>query len=186
MLGLLTNAENVGIYRVVVQSALVVVFGMKVADMAVQPYFARLHSQGDYYRLQRLVTLSSYAILIIAFPVVLTFVFFGEPILLFLYGEPYRAGTTALTILALGQLVHASIGPAGVLLTMTGHERHMARAAAIVAVLNVAFNFILIPHFGMNGAASATAITLATYKTILFFYIRQRLGINCTALSKIK
>jgi len=179
MLGMFRTAEDVGIYRVVVQGGVLVVFGLQAVNLVVAPHFARLHSLGDKVTLQRLATLSARASLAIALPAVLAFVFYGEAILHWVFGSAFAAGHTALAIIALGQLVNAGIGPVGFLLNMTGHERDTARGVAIAAGCNVILNLILIPPLGMNGAALATALTLCIWNGLLWRDARRRLGILC-------
>lgn len=181
MLGIIRSDEEVGVYRVVVQVATLVVFGLQAINQVLQPYFARLHAQGELERLQRLVTYSARLILILALPPLVAMVAFGGPLLEFLFGAEYRLGALALTILAFGQLVNAAMGSVGVLLNMTGHERDTVRGIGVAAGINVLLNLILIPRMGMAGAAIATALTLLAWNLILRRSVRVRLGIETAA-----
>jgi len=185
MLGLFRPAEEVGIYRVVVQGGLLVVFGLQAVNMVVAPQFARLHSLGDKVSLQRVATLSARAALAIALPVALAFVLFGEQILGWVFGPAFAPGDIALAIIAVGQLVNAGVGSVGYLLNMTGHERDTARGVAIAASCNVILNLILIPPLGMNGAAIATALTFLIWNAILWKDAARRLGIDSSGLSLV-
>lgn len=182
MLGIIRSDEEVGVYRVVVQVATLVVFGLQAINQVLQPYFARLHAQGELDRLQRLVTYSARVILLLALPPVFVMVAFGGPLLEFLFGAEYRLGSLALAILALGQLVNAAMGSVGMLLNMTGHERDTVRGVAIAAATNVVLNLALIPPFGLEGAAAATAATLLIWNLMLRYYVRIRLGMESSAI----
>lgn len=182
MLGVIRSDEEVGVYRVVVQVAMLVVFGLQAINQVMQPYFARLHARGELERLQRLVTYSARIILLAALPLVLVMLAFGGPLLDFLFGAEYRLGAIALAILALGQLVNAAMGSVGMLLNMTGHERDTVRGVAIAAVSNVVLNLALIPTFGLEGAAAATAITLLIWNLILRYSVQLRLGVETSAI----
>jgi len=181
MLGLFTDAEQVGIYRVAVQGAMLVAFGLAAVNMVVAPQFARMHAQDQRDQLQRLATASARAALAIAVPAVLVFVLFGPALLRTVVGSGYVSGATPLVILALGQLVNAGMGSVGVLLSMTDHERAFARGLALGAVFNVAANLVLIPLWGMNGAALATSMTFVIWNSLLASEVAKRLGINSTA-----
>ena len=181
MLGLFCSAEEVGIYKVVVTGASLVVFGLQAITMAIAPHFARLHAQGDRERLQRLVTLSARVVLISSLPVVLVLVFFGDVVLAYVFGKEYISGQIPLAILAFGQLVNAAMGSVGVLLTMTGNERDAARGVAIAAIVNVILNLILIPLLGMTGAALSGAITLTVWNLVMWRAVHRRLGIESMA-----
>jgi O-antigen/teichoic acid export membrane protein len=184
MLGLFRSAEEVGVYRVAVSIATLVAFGLQAVTMVVAPHFARLYSQNDMARLQRLVTLSARAILAVALPVVLVLVLFGGPLLRLIFGEEYSDGYTPMAILAGGQLVNAAMGSVGGLLNMTGHERETARGVAIAAAANVVLNLLLIPPFGLNGAALATALSMTLWNLVLWQAVRLRLNIDSMAFTQ--
>ncbi|WP_018952391.1 lipopolysaccharide biosynthesis protein [Thioalkalivibrio sp. AKL12] len=183
MLGIIRSDEEVGVYRVVVQVATLVVFGLQAINQVLQPYFARLHAQGELVRLQQLVTYSARIILLLALPPVLLMAAFGGPLLDLLFGAEYRLGALALAILALGQLVNAAMGSVGLLLNMTDHERDTVKGVAIAALCNVALNVGLIPPFGLEGAAAATAITIVIWNLLLWTYVWRRLGIESSAIT---
>lgn len=182
MLGALRENQEVGVYRVVIQVATLVAFGLQAANQLLQPYFARLYAQGNLVQLQRLVTASARIILLLALPPALLLFFWGQPLLILLFGGPYAVGATAMTIIVAGQLTNAAFGSVGILLNMTGHERDTVRGVAIAAITNIILNALLIPYFGMNGAAFATAITLLIWNLILWLYVRKRLAIESTAI----
>ena len=181
ILGWFVSASEIGIYSVVVQTALVVAFGLKTANMVVAPYFARLYAQGDIIALQSLVTLSARVILVITIPVVLIIAFAGELILGLAFGSDYKAGATSLAILAVGQLVNAMMGSVGFLLNMTGHERDLAIGVGIAALCNIVLNLMLVPNFGLEGAASATACSMILWNFWLWRTVQRKLGIKSTA-----
>lgn len=186
MLGLFRSAEDVGVYRVVVQSGMLVVFGLQAADMVVAPQFARLHSLNDTASLQRVATISARVALAIALPVALAFIFFGDAVLGWVFGPAFAVGHTALAIIVIGQFVNASFGSAGYLLNMTGHERDTARGVAIAAGCNIGLNLILIPPLGMNGAAMATALTFVIWNALLWRDAKRRLQVDSNAFSAIR
>ena len=59
-------------------------------------------------------------------------------------------------LLALGPLANCMVGFAANTLLMTGHARVLFANAAATLALNIALNVILIPRFGLVGAATAT------------------------------
>jgi O-antigen/teichoic acid export membrane protein len=60
----------------------------------------------------------------------------------------------------LGICLRAVIGPSHLMLTMTGHERHALWALGCAAAANIALNLVMIPAFGIEGAASMTTLAL--------------------------
>lgn len=178
MLGYFASAEEVGIYRVSVQGAMLVTFGLSAIDMVVAPYIARLHAQDDKKKLQKLVTFSARFGAALALIFVLVYVFFGEILLSWFFGNEYLPGWVALVILSFGRLFNAVTGPIVFLLNMTGHERIMARGVAIATVFNIVLNVILIPKYGMEGAAMATMITVVIWSALLWQSARKYLKVD--------
>jgi len=180
MLGLYYPAEDVGFYRIAIQGGLLVSFGLQISAMFVSPYIARLHARGELRQLQQIVTISAIAAFIIALVAVLLFTFFGEPILGYFFGGDFVQAYEALLILAAGQLINAFFGPIAILLNMTGNEKSTAKGMAIAASANILLNFILIPPYGMEGAAIATVCTLFLWNAVMWFSARKFLNINCS------
>ena len=182
VLGLYREDAEVGIYRVAVQMATLVIFGLQVVNAIQGPHIAHLYALGDKERLQTLVTRSSQGILALTIPVVLAMVLFGGIIIRTAFGEEYAAAYVPLVILCVGQVVNASMGSVGSLLNMTGHERDTMQSVFIGATVNVTLNFILTPRWGMIGAATATATTLIVWNLIMWRKVYLRTGIESSAL----
>jgi len=181
ILGLFRLDEEVGIYRAVSQLALLIIFGLQAINQVLHPHFARLYAQRDRAKLQKLVTISARIILALAFGPFVVFLFFGGDILQFVFGSGFAMGATALAILAFGQLANAAFGSVGALLNMTGHERDTMRGMMIAMGANVVLNFVLIPVYGMNGAAIATAFSYLLWNAVLRYFVRKRLSIESAA-----
>jgi O-antigen/teichoic acid export membrane protein len=181
VLGLFRQSDDVGVYKVAAQAATLIPFGLQAVNVVIMPYVARLHAEGDHRRLQRLVTQSARVILALALPLVLAFVLLGDAILASAFGPEYARGHTALILLSLGQLANAGMGSVSVLLNMTGHERDTLRGVAVAALANIILNFLLIPPFGLVGAAAATASTFVIWNLLLRRAVWQRIHIESMA-----
>ncbi len=101
----------------------------------------------------------------------------GKP-LLWLFGAEFTAGYPIMFILAAGFLVRAATGPADYVLNMLGEQNRCAGVLALAALANIALNFTLIPHYGLYGAATATALSLAGAALALHAVARRRLGLT--------
>jgi len=184
ILGLYGTDAEVGIYKAVLQLALLVSFGLQAINQVLHPHFSRLYTLNEHQKLQNLVTISARAILLISLPLVLILVFFGADLLKLFYGDLFYTGGVALAVLAIGQLINTSMGSVGALLNMTGHERYTVRGVAFAAVTNIVLNIVLIPPYGMLGAAIATAISMAVWNLLLRYYVIQKLKIEPSGLFK--
>jgi len=60
---------------------------------------------------------------------------------------------------------------------MTDHQRAMVKITAITAIFYLLLSFPLIDRFGIEGAAAATALTMAVRNIWMVLYIKRRLNI---------
>jgi len=178
VLGLYRDDAEVGNYRVAVQFSMLVIFSLSVINQKLHPMFSRLHQRGQTDELQALVQNSSLVISgLAAIPALLLLTAAG-PIIGWLYGPQFGAAVVPLQILVCGQFINATVGSVGALLNMTGNERDAMLGMILAIALNLMLNLILVPEFGMHGAACATSVSLVVWNLILRQFVRKRLGIE--------
>ena len=180
ILGLMATMVDSGIYRIAAQGAILVSLGMVAMGLVTAPRFAHLHALGQYEELQRLIRQSTQLALILSSLVTIGFAVAGRPVLIWLFGEEFHQAWLPLMILSVGHVLSTAIGPTGLVLNMTGHERYVTRAVSVAALVNIALNLALIPYFGAVGAAIATGTALVFWKTWLWFTAKRVLGMRCS------
>lgn len=181
LVGWFDTQRTVGVYRVALQASMPVFFVLAAVNAVAGPAMAKAHAASDRRELQRVATWTVRTGLLGALPAAAGLILFGSEILGFLFGETYSSGSTALAILSAGQLVGVAAGSVGLLLNMTGHERDTVVGSGIAVFINLVLNLVLIPVWGMTGAATATALSLVTWNLILIGRVRHRLGIHSLA-----
>lgn len=185
MLGWLAEPEEVGIYRVAVQGAMLVPgMTLHIANAVLASHFARLYAQGDMALLQRTVKTATRAILLAAISLVILLVLAGEPAIVWLFGVEFAPAYRPFLILMVTQLAVISFGQVDFLLNMTGHERIVNRVLWQTACLNVFFNAALIPYFSGIGAAVATSASLLLRAIILRSQVKKKLGLSTSVLGR--
>jgi len=100
------------------------------------------------------------------------------------FGSEFRAAQGPMLILCTGQLAAASVGLAGSLLNLTGHERLSASMLAGAALLNLGLNLLLIPRLGLAGAGLATALSMVAWNLSLRLAVRRRLDLDPFVLAR--
>jgi O-antigen/teichoic acid export membrane protein len=78
-----------------------------------------------------------------------------------------------MAILLAGILTKALVGPAETLLMMAGKQNICALLYAGALVANVGLNVLLIPRFGIEGAAVATATAMGVEAVLLHLAVRR-------------
>jgi O-antigen/teichoic acid export membrane protein len=106
----------------------------------------------------------------------------GEPMLL-LFGPGFEQGYPLLFPLVLGVVARSAVGPAEALLTMSGNQNVCAAVFAATLGVNLSLSVLLIPQFGLWGAAIATTLSMIFEATVLALTVRRKLGIVMLALA---
>tara|TARA_B110000503_G_scaffold118606_1_gene179667 strand:- start:95 stop:1381 length:1287 start_codon:yes stop_codon:yes gene_type:complete len=86
----------------------------------------------------------------------------------FLFGDSYMGAVFPLSILALAAPIQFVATNVGSTLVTQEHMRRKVWLMAATALINLILNFLLIPSYGINGAALATVIS---YLVLLYLYI---------------
>lgn len=160
MIGLFRNSGEIGIYNGASRIALFSNIILASVNTIFGPTISTLYSKGLMKDLELSYKATVRWIIYISIPVYLMIFLFPQGIMSF-YGTEFIAGSTALVILAIGQLVNISVGSAGYLLTMTGRPTVEFINTIASLLIDILLNFYLIPLYGINGAAIATAVSLS-------------------------
>ncbi|WP_246735015.1 polysaccharide biosynthesis C-terminal domain-containing protein [Bradyrhizobium sp. S69] len=177
------SSEEVGVYFAVVKTLALVSFIHYAMSATTAHRFAEYHALGDKERLSAYV---AHAIKWTFWPSLAATVLLlalGKP-LLWLFGAQFVGGYDIMFIAAIGLVVRSAIGPVERLLNMLGHQHICALAYALAFVMNMVLCIALVPRFGGHGAAAATSISLVFETVLLFWIVRQRLGLHVLAFGK--
>jgi len=175
MIGMLRDTKEVGIYSIALSLAMLTNFVLNSVNMMSAPKFSELYHAGKMDELQYVVQKSSKLMFLATLPIVLVLILFGK-FILGIYSDAFRLGYIALLFLTLGQFVNAASGSVGYLLNMTGYQKEFRNIILIAAIINVVLNFILLPIYGINGAAFASLCSVVFWNVSSTLYIKQKFG----------
>jgi O-antigen/teichoic acid export membrane protein len=177
------SSEEVGIYFAVVKTLALVSFIHYAMSATTAHRFAEYHALGDEPRLSAYVAQAIKWTFWPSLAATVLLLALGKP-LLWLFGPKFVAGYDIMFIAAIGLVVRSAIGPVERLLNMLGHQHICALAYALSFVMNLVLCVALVPRFGGHGAAAATSISLTFETVLLFWIVRQRLGLHVLAFGK--
>jgi O-antigen/teichoic acid export membrane protein len=156
MLAYLTNLTNVGLYQVAQPIATLVFYFSTAAAVVATPLASELMARRKYKELRKGVELLHTYIFAMVVPIAAALVLFPEIFIRLLFGDKFLAAAPALQILAVGA-VFGTIGYINLnILFGLGKPKLSGRLTFVCAIVNLALNFLLIPHYGLIGAALAT------------------------------
>lgn len=177
VLGMVASPDDVGIYRAVSQTALSIPLFLKAINTIFAPMIARQFEGDDLGRMASTLETATRWSLLASLPLyVLMVVAPGD--LLRVFGSEFRAGAVALIILASGQLINAGAGGVGYTLMMSGRQTQKMVGDVVFAVINVCLNILLVPTWGIEGAAAATGFSIAGLNITRAVQVWSGLGIH--------
>jgi O-antigen/teichoic acid export membrane protein len=175
MVGAYLQPNDVAVYFATVKTLALVHFVYFAVKAGVAQRYAQF-THGDPDRLaafaRETVTWTFWPSLLMALLVLAL----GEPMLV-LFGPEFTAGYPLLFLLVLGVVARAAVGPCESLLTMSGNQNICAAVYAMTLALNIGLNVLLIPLFGLWGAAIATSLAMVFEASALSFTVWRKLGI---------
>ena len=184
MLGLFLTQKDVGIYAIAFKLAVLAGFIQSAINTIAAPKFSHLYHSDDRERLASIAVKSTLSVLLISLPIYLSLLFFGREILS-IFGDGFVPGYDTLAILCVGQLSASISGLGGTMLNMTGGEKVLRNITLAGALLNITLNLLLIPRFGIEGAAVAGSVALTLASIAILISVKRHLGFGMLSLSSI-
>lgn len=185
MIGILRSPEAAGIYSVASRVSVFVIIGLRAVNSIAAPMIAELHAKGDHAELQRMIALAARVIGVCTILAALVVIVLGKPILS-LFGAEFLVAYEPLVVLLVGASVSALTGPVGFLMTMTGHQNTAAKIIGVCVVINIVGNALLIPRYGIVGAAATTAFVTVFRNLTMFVYVLKVQGLNSTIFAPLE
>lgn len=176
-------SDEVGVYFAVVKTLALVSFIHYAMSATTAHRFAEYNALGDKARLSAYVAHAINWTFWPSLAATIVLLALGKP-LLWLFGPQFVVGYDIMFVAAIGLVVRAAIGPVERLLNMLGQQKICALAYALAFAMNVVLCIALVPRYGGHGAAAATSISLSFETVLLFWIVRQRLGLHVLAFGK--
>lgn len=154
-LGYYAAASNLCVY---IQTIFVTSMATAVTPM----YMDRWESEGREGTEAFLALVMRYYLLF-AIPAAIGIAAIGQDLITFLAGEKYAEGHRVIPFIIVGMLIDGTTAMTAAGLQIKKRTKLMMGIVAFVAVLNLGLNLVLIPRFGIEGAAFATLISFLCY-----------------------
>jgi O-antigen/teichoic acid export membrane protein len=175
--------EEVAVYYAATKTLVLISFVSYAVAAAAAHRFSEYHVAGDTEKLARFVADTTRWTFWPSLALAIVLLAVGRP-LLSLFGPGFSDGYPLIFILVIGLLARAAVGPSERLLNMVGQQRACAMIYAGAFATNLALCLVLIPRFGVTGAAAATATATVVEATLLFVVTRRRLGLHVFVLGR--
>ena len=185
MLGILKDAKDVGLYHPVERTAGLIRMILFAFASIFAPLFSQYFHEKNQTKMLEVFQLSTKWILLTSLPLFIFLILFSNTILM-LFGSEFGNNSLALPILTVGIMIQAVFGLGSPSLTMSGFQKYNLINALVALFTNIFLNIMLIPQFGIAGAAMGTTIALFLISLLRFFENYYLLGMNLLSTKLLK
>lgn len=176
-LGYYRGPRQVGIYSVAAALVAYVPIVLQSVNQIFSATISNLHTRGEHVLLARLFQTLTKWTLGLTLPLALVIILCARP-LMHTFGVDFEEAWPILIIGTLGQLVNCGVGSVGYLLMMSGNERSLVKIQGTMTVVMLAANVLLVPVWGIVGAAVAAALTNILSNAWYLHEVRSVMGLH--------
>jgi O-antigen/teichoic acid export membrane protein len=160
--------KELGLYQILLRLVTLTSFVLTTINNIIAHRLAVLFKKKDIDTLVNLLIKINVITSLTGLLFVFTYAIFGK-YLLNMFNIYQEVGYLALIIMSIGQLINSWAGPVGLFLSMTDYQIFHRNTLIVIALINIILNNILIPIFGILGAAIVYSLTIALWN-IIFAY----------------
>lgn len=165
MLGFLENPESVGIFGAAFRTSMLIQ-GIHISFNAIfSPIIAEHHHKKEFAQLESLFKMVTKWIFSLSLPPAVLMIFFSREIMA-VFGQEFSQGAQVLAVLVVGQILNSVTGPLGVMIDMSGRSKLTLLNSALHLILQIGLCLLLIPKYGVLGAAIAKTASIVFLRVI--------------------
>jgi len=172
------DADVLGHYHIAYRFATMVFLPLMAFNTLLAPQISRAFHDGKSTQQLRaiIIRVLKWAMLFAGIAY-LSFIIIGK-FILGIFSDAHVLMYPVLLILSFGQLINVAAGPVGVAMKMTNLQTLYAKIMAVSLVLNLILNLLLIPLFGVYGAAISTTFGMIVINAGAWYLCKKRLGLS--------
>ncbi|MGD2249934.1 MAG: flippase [Candidatus Methanofastidiosia archaeon] len=178
LIGYFKKGYYVGLYNAAHPLAFILLLALASLNSLFFPVTSELYAKNNIKSLKETYLSVTRWVFVFTFPLFLFLVFFSKDVITIFFGTEYALARYVLVILAMGTFVNAFFGAVGITLQVFEQQNFIFKAYSTAAVLNIFLNIILIPTYGIEGAAAATAAAMIFWNVAFFLKVKTILKIK--------
>jgi O-antigen/teichoic acid export membrane protein len=185
MLGNMLGPESVAIYGVAFRFSMGVSITLMAINSIASPKFAEKFSNNDISGMAKVAMQSAKLIFWTTIPLASILLIFPK-FFMGIYGSDFLIGVEVLRWLIVGRIVNALSGSVGSLMQMTGQQNNYMKILIVGSIINVTLNYVLIPIYGIKGAAFASVFSLSFWNLTMVYNVKKKFGFSTFYIPLIK
>ena len=177
LVGAMTSTRQAGIYATASRFVLLGTLAIEAVRLAIAPQLGAMFARNDLAGAQRMYGVATWWLMVPSWPVYVLIAAFA-PVFLRLFGQGFGEAQDVLVILSIAMLFNIGTGNVTVVLLMAGKSVWNLGNALIAFVINLGLNLLLIPRFGITGAAIAWTVSIVWENLAPLVQIRRAFGLT--------
>jgi len=177
-LGVFKSATEVGIYNVALPLASALGIFLASFSRVFYPIIAGLIAKEQQNVISPIYSSMSRWIFLLSFPTALLLIFFPKEIITIIFGAAYIDASLALIVLSLAYFTGVVVGPTTETLISFHKNKTIFWLNAFTVIGNIILNIVLIPTYGIIGAALATGISIGAKEAISFVIVKKMIKLK--------
>lgn len=178
LLAAFTTPAEVGRYDIAITLASLLLVVINSLGYIYTPTISGLYGQGKVEEIRHSYVTTTRWGYVLTLPVLFLFALFPGALIQLLFGERYVGIAFILQIITAGYLVNPLTGPNYHTLIAAGRTREITESFLVNAAGNIALCLLLIPPYGILGAALAATVSSTVANLLLSVRLYQRLKIH--------
>jgi O-antigen/teichoic acid export membrane protein len=171
LISLLLTETDLGYYSAALTITLAISLMTFAIRAAIYPVMAR-YAQGAPDKLALLHVKANQYLIALALPIAAAICLLAEPIIRLLYGEAFAPAVPVLQVSIWAAVFLLVNVPNARLLLVEHHQSAAARLTGLSMTVNIVANLLLIPAFGIVGAALARVIASGVFFLSIHLFVR--------------
>ncbi|MFQ5511450.1 MAG: flippase [Candidatus Krumholzibacteriia bacterium] len=177
LLGYFRSSAEVGVFNVAMNVAVITSVVLVSFNAIFAPMISDLYNRGETKTLEGLYKTVTRWVWTISCPAFLLVLLLSREILS-VFGPEFVAGWAVLITLSCAQMLNAGVGSVSMMLVMSGRQKIVMYNTIGMSLANIVLNLLLIPRYGIMGAALASGVSIVALNLIMLFEVYGHLGIH--------
>lgn len=177
LVAIMRGPAEAAIYTAATRFLVVGQWGSLALNNAAQPRFTEFFSVNDRKSANAVYQATTAWLVLMTWPLYLLAVVYG-PEILAVFGHSYSAGNAVMVILGLAALVATAAGQVDMVLITSGRTSWSLSNMVLTLAVNIAVDLLLIPKYGITGAAIGWAVAIAVNNLVPLAQIAILIGLH--------
>jgi O-antigen/teichoic acid export membrane protein len=177
LVGALASPAEAGVYAVVTRCVRAGEVVQQAGRIVAGPRISGVLARGDTEAAGRIYGLVTAAMIWVAWPFFILLAVFADQVLR-VFGPGFVVGAAPMAVLAVAMALATAAGTVQTVLLMGGRSRWQLADKSGALVLNVSLDVLLIPAWGITGAAIAWAVTIVVDTAVVIWQVQGLMAVR--------